>query len=100
MMRFCALMGISGLCHGICGPVWEGFVAGAARIARVFRNGRNQAVRIPREFELAGRDLLIRRQGDALILSVRPLDWSGLVSSETVATREFLRWIERPAAGE
>jgi antitoxin VapB len=69
-------------------------------MARVFRNGRNQAVRIPKEFEFAGRELVIRRQGDVLILSVRPLDWSGLVSSETVATREFLRWIESPAESD
>jgi hypothetical protein len=42
----------------------------------VFRNGRNQAIRIPREF--AVRDLEIRRQRDSLILSARPRDWSGL----------------------
>jgi virulence-associated protein VagC len=72
-------------------------MAGTTKLARVFRNGRNQAVRIPKEFELAGRDLMIRRQGDALILSVRPLDWSGLVGSQTVATKEILQWIERPA---
>ncbi|HEX4320229.1 MAG TPA: AbrB/MazE/SpoVT family DNA-binding domain-containing protein [Acidobacteriaceae bacterium] len=75
-------------------------MTGTTRMARVFRNGRNQAVRIPKEFEFAGRELVIRRQGDVLILSVRPLDWSGLVSSETVATREFLRWIESPAESD
>jgi antitoxin VapB len=66
-------------------------------MARVFRNGRNQAVRIPREFEFAGRELVIRRQGDVLILSARPQDWSGLASSEAVATRDVLRWIESAA---
>ena len=66
-----------------------------ARTARVFRNGRNQAVRIPREFEFAERDVEIRRQGDSLILSARPGDWSGLAG--TVATGEFLRWLELPA---
>jgi len=70
----------------------------AKRMARVFRNGRNQAVRIPREFEFAGRDVEIRRQGDSLILSARPRDWSGLAG--TAATGEFLRWLESPAEGE
>jgi virulence-associated protein VagC len=65
------------------------------RMARVFRNGRNQAVRIPREFEFAEREVEIRRQGDSLILSARPGDWSGLAG--TVATGEFLRWLELPA---
>jgi antitoxin VapB len=39
-----------------------------ARQVKLFRNGRNQAVRIPREFELPGEDAVMRREGDRLIL--------------------------------
>jgi antitoxin VapB len=35
---------------------------------RLFRNGRNQAVRIPRELELPGDEALLRREGDRLVL--------------------------------
>lgn len=38
------------------------------RHVRLFRNGRNQAVRIPREFELKGREAVMRREGDRLII--------------------------------
>jgi antitoxin VapB len=38
------------------------------RHVRLFRNGRNQAVRIPREFELPGEDAILRKDGDRLIL--------------------------------
>ena len=38
------------------------------RQVRLFRNGRNQAVRIPREFELPGRDAVMRKEGDRLII--------------------------------
>jgi antitoxin VapB len=38
------------------------------RRARLFRNGRNQAVRIPRELELPGREVLLRREGRRLIV--------------------------------
>lgn len=38
------------------------------RRARLFRNGRNQAVRIPREFELPGQEVILRKEGDRLIL--------------------------------
>lgn len=38
------------------------------RHVSLFRNGRNQALRIPREFELAGTEALIRRDGDRLII--------------------------------
>lgn len=39
------------------------------RHASLFRNGRNQAVRIPREFELDGAEVLIRKEGNSLILT-------------------------------
>ncbi len=41
---------------------------GAERHVRLFRNGRSQAVRIPREFELPGSDAIIRKEGDKLII--------------------------------
>ncbi|HUL91198.1 MAG TPA: AbrB/MazE/SpoVT family DNA-binding domain-containing protein [Burkholderiales bacterium] len=39
------------------------------RIARLFRNGRNQAIRIPREFELPGTQARLRKEGEALIIT-------------------------------
>lgn len=42
------------------------------RHVKLFRNGRNQAVRIPREFELPGEDAVIRREGDRLIIEPAP----------------------------
>lgn len=44
-----------------------------ARPVRLFRNGANQALRIPKEFELPGQDALIWREGDRLVVeAVRP----------------------------
>lgn len=39
------------------------------RHVRLFRIGRNQALRIPREFELQGDEAILRREGDSLIVS-------------------------------
>ena len=39
---------------------------------KLFRNGRNQAVRIPREFELPGNDAIIRKEGERLIIETVP----------------------------
>jgi antitoxin VapB len=36
--------------------------------AKLFRNGRSQAVRLPREFRFEGDEVTIRRDGDAVIL--------------------------------
>ncbi len=43
-----------------------------ARHARLFRNGRNQALRIPREFELEADEVIIYREGDRLVLEPVP----------------------------
>jgi antitoxin VapB len=42
------------------------------RHVKLFKNGRNQAVRIPREFELPGEDAIIRREGNRLIIEPAP----------------------------
>ena len=39
-----------------------------ARQVRLFRNGANQAVRIPKDFELPGKDAVMRREGNRLII--------------------------------
>jgi antitoxin VapB len=46
----------------------EQTIASTGRHARLFRTGRNQAVRIPREFELPGNEVVIHKEGDKLIL--------------------------------
>jgi antitoxin VapB len=38
----------------------------------LFKNGRNQAVRIPREFELPGEEAVMRKEGDRLIIEPVP----------------------------
>lgn len=42
------------------------------RHVKLFRNGRNQAVRIPREFELPGEDAIIRKEGPRLVIEPAP----------------------------
>ena len=48
------------------------------RRVRLFRNGRNQALRIPRDFELAGDEAIVRKEGDRLI--VEPVRKRGLLA--------------------
>jgi antitoxin VapB len=39
---------------------------------KLFKNGRSQAVRIPREFELPGKDAVMRKEGNKLIIEPTP----------------------------
>ncbi|MCI5221670.1 MAG: AbrB/MazE/SpoVT family DNA-binding domain-containing protein [Candidatus Electrothrix sp. AR4] len=48
------------------------------RHVRLFRNGRNQAIRIPREFELEGNEAVIRKEGGRLI--IEPVIKTGLAA--------------------
>ena len=49
------------------------------RHVRFFRNGRNQAVRIPREFELDAEEAIIRREDDRLV--IEPIRKKGLLAT-------------------
>ena len=48
------------------------------RQVHLFRNGRNQAIRIPVEFELPGKTALIHREGNKLI--IEPIRTGGLLA--------------------
>jgi len=68
------------------------------RRARLFRNGRNQAVRIPRELELPGREVTLRKEGRRLIVEPvgRPSLIDVLVKLRTLD--EGVPPIDRPMA--
>jgi len=64
------------------------------RTVSIFRNNRNQAIRLPKDFEFRGvKELAIEKQGDALLLRpVRP-SWTSF-ADEPRADADFLR--DRP----
>jgi antitoxin VapB len=53
-------------------------------------NNRSQAVRLPKEFQFSTTEVFIRKQGDEVILSARPMDWSELLSPDAAASEEFM----------
>ncbi len=63
-----------------------------ARTAKLFRNGRSQAVRLPSEFRFEGSEVFIRQDattGD-VILSSRPDSWEGFFELAKGVPRSFL----------
>jgi antitoxin VapB len=66
--------------------------APATKRASIFRNGSNQAVRLPQELKFPEnvKEVRIRKQGDALLLSpVRP-DWSSFFALQVEVPDDFL----------
>jgi len=60
------------------------------RTAKIFMNNRSQAVRLPKEFQFNTSEVFIRRQGDEVILSPRPTDWTEYLASGPMASQEFM----------
>jgi antitoxin VapB len=50
----------------------EGIAMNVERHVKLFKNGRSQAVRIPREFELPGDDAIMRKEGSRIIIEPAP----------------------------
>lgn len=57
------------------------------RTAKLFSNGRSQAVRLPAEFRFDGDEVFIRRDAETgdVILSRKPADWSGFFAGRASA---------------
>ena len=68
----------------------------AVRTARLFRNGKNQAVRLPKEFEINAREVTIHRQGDSLILTPKPQTWQDYFASAQSLAEDFPEDIGNP----
>jgi len=71
----------------------------APRHVRLFRNNRNQAIRIPVEFELPGSEVIISRDGDRLVIEpVRREGLAALLDSWEPLTEEFPQIADPPLA--
>lgn len=64
------------------------------RTVKVFMKNRSQAVRLPKDLEFSTAEVYIRRQGDEVILSARPKDWSVYLASAPTASEEFMEGVE------
>ena len=71
-----------------------------AQTAKLFMNGRSQAVRLPAEFRFSGCEVLIEWQGDAVILRPKPVGWDDFFAQPSGVPADFLADREDPAPEE
>jgi antitoxin VapB len=64
------------------------------RTAKVFMNNRSQAVRLPKEFQFASREVFIRKEGNDVILSPRPQNWTDYLDHGPKASPDFMDNVE------
>ena len=64
--------------------------------AKIFWSGRSQAVRLPKEFRLPGKEVRIRRHGSAVILEPVPDDWAWLDAIAGKLDEDFVQAAKEP----
>jgi len=71
-----------------------------AQTAKLFTNGRSQAVRLPAEFRFSGREVFIERQGEAVILRPKPEGWDDFFARASQVPADYLAGRVDPAPEE
>ena len=59
------------------------------KTAKLFQNGQSQAVRLPKEFRMAGTEVYIKKQGAAVILLPKESSWAPLFESLDHFAKDF-----------
>jgi antitoxin VapB len=69
---------------------------GSVKIARLFRNGQSQAVRLPKDFRFEGDFVYVKRSGNAVVLLPAKGVWSALVESLEMFSDDFMAERSQP----
>ena len=63
----------------------------ATQVAKIFMNGRSQAVRLPKEYLFDTDEVYITRQGQNIIISAKKPTWDEFFDSEPIFDADFLK---------
>jgi len=61
-----------------------------AQTAKIFMNGRSQAVRLPKDFRFDCDEVFIRKHGDKIIISPKKNTWDEFFDEESAFDDNFL----------
>lgn len=68
--------------------------------AKIFMNGRSQAVRLPKEYRFEGNEVFIKKVGDAVVLIPYYAPWQTLFESLDMFSDDFMESREQPEMQE
>ena len=68
--------------------------------AKLFQNGRSQAVRLPKECRFAGDEVFVRKYEDIVILFAKRSPWEPLIDSLDKFTDDFMAERKQPEQQE
>lgn len=64
--------------------------------AKIFINGRSQAVRLPKKYRFQGKDVYIKKLDDMVILIPKNNPWASLISSVHEFSDDFMEERHQP----
>ena len=64
--------------------------------AKLFKNGKSQAVRLPKAFRFRGTTVFIKKMGNAVMLIPEQDSWHSLFESLEQFSRDFMERREQP----
>ena len=64
--------------------------------AKLFKNGQSQAVRLPREFRFQGKEVLIKKVGNAVLLIPESRSWDSMLNSLDQFSPDFMEERNQP----
>ncbi|MGA1868424.1 MAG: type II toxin-antitoxin system antitoxin VapB [bacterium] len=64
--------------------------------AKIFKNGKSQAVRLPKEFKFQGEEVYIKRIGRNVLLIPKDDPWASFISSLDQFSDDFMTDREQP----
>jgi len=70
------------------------------KTAKLFRNGRSQGVRLPREFRFEGDHVFVKKVGRGVLLFPAAHAWDSLVHSLTQFSEDFMAERDQPSQQE
>ena len=60
------------------------------KVAKIFENGRSQAVRLPKEYRFNADEVNVNKIGDIIILIPKKSKWNSIVDSLDLFTDDFM----------
>jgi antitoxin VapB len=66
------------------------------KTAKLFKNGRSQAVRLPKQFKFQGSEVYIKRIGRIVILIPKDEPWESFTESLGEFSEDFMSHREQP----
>lgn len=61
------------------------------KTAKIFQNGRSQAVRLPKEFQFKDDEVFIQKHGDAVILIPQQKAWEIFIEGVTGFSEDYMQ---------